>query len=94
MPAAIPKIIHPEFMGLTEKVIGMIKDEDGGKIIKEFVGLRAKLYSDKLHEGKAEKKCKGVKKSVVKNNIMMTTKPLTQGKATNEEDECHQILQA
>lgn len=47
----------------------MIKDEDGRKIIKEFVGLRAKLYSYKLHQGKAEKKSKGVKKSVVKNDI-------------------------
>lgn len=61
--------MHPEFKGLTKKVIGMIQDEDGGKIIKEFVGLREKLYSYKLHEGKAEKKCKGVKKSAVKNNI-------------------------
>lgn len=61
--------MHPEFKGLTKKVIGMIQDEDGGKIIKEFVGLRAKLYSYKPHEGKAGKKCKGVKKSVVKNNI-------------------------
>lgn len=45
----------------------MIKDEDGGKIIKEFVGLRAKLYSYKLHEGKAEKKCKGVKLMIICN---------------------------
>ena len=54
----------------NKKVIGMMKDEAAGKIIKEFVGLRAKLYSFKIHEGKAgEKKCKGVKKSVVKKKI-------------------------
>ena len=29
----------------NEKVFGLIKDELGGQIIKEFVGLRAKTYS-------------------------------------------------
>ena len=38
----------------------------GGKIIKEFIGLRAKLYSYKMYEGKEEKKCKGIKKNVIK----------------------------
>ena len=47
----------------------MMKDEVGGKIIKEFVGLRAKLYSYKMHEGREEKKCKGIKKNVIKNKI-------------------------
>ena len=51
------------------KIPGMMKDEAGGKIIEEFVGLRAKLYSYKMFEGKEEKKCKGIKKSVIKNNI-------------------------
>ena len=50
------------------KDIGMFKDEAGGQIIEEFVGLRAKLYAYKMW-GKEEKRCKGVKKSVVKNNI-------------------------
>ena len=43
-----------------------MKDETGGKIIEEFVGLRAKLYSYKMFEGKEEKKCKGIKKVVIK----------------------------
>ena len=47
----------------------MFKDEAGGKIIDEFVGLRAKLYSYKMLEGEESKKCKGVKKLVVKNSI-------------------------
>ena len=46
-----------------------MKDEAGGKIIEEFVGLRAKLYSYKMFDGKEEKKCKGIKKSVVEKKI-------------------------
>ena len=48
-----------------------MKDEAGGKTIEELVGLRAKLYSYKMFEGKEEKKCKGIKKSVIKNNISL-----------------------
>ena len=55
--------------GFNKKVLGMFKDEAGGKVIEEFVGLRAKLYSYKMLESKEDKKCKGVKKSVVKENI-------------------------
>ena len=55
--------------GKNKKVIGMMKDEAGGKIIEEFVGLRSKLYSYKMYEGKEEKKCKGIKKNVIKNKI-------------------------
>ena len=47
----------------------MFKDEVGGKVIDEFIGLRAKLYSYKMFEGEESKKCEGVKKSVVKKSI-------------------------
>ena len=61
---------HPsEIQGKNKKVPGMMKDEAGGKIIEEFVGLRSKLYSYKMFEGKEEKKCKGIKKVVVKKQI-------------------------
>ena len=53
----------------NKKVLGMFKDEAAGKVIDEFVGLRAKLNSYKLFEGKESKKCKGVKKLVVKKSI-------------------------
>ena len=63
---------HPSGIptGCNKKVLRMFKDEAGGQIIDEFVGLRAKLYSYKMFEGKEGKKCKGVKKSVVKESIM------------------------
>ena len=55
--------------GINKKVLGMFKDEAAGKNIKEFVGLRAKLYSYKMEEGKENKRCKGIKKAVVEKSI-------------------------
>ena len=62
---------HPSGIptGVNKKVLGMFKDEAAGKNIKEFVGLRAKLYSYKMEEGKENKKCKGIKKAVVEKSI-------------------------
>ena len=52
----------------------MFKDEDGGKQIEEFVGLRAMLYSYRM-DGEDHRKCKGVKKYVVKKmKLTMITK--------------------
>jgi len=59
---------HPLHSDKNKKVIGMFKDECAGKIMDEFVGLRSKLYSYMV-DGKESKKCKGVKKNVVKNQI-------------------------
>ena len=63
---------HPSGIptGCNKKVLGVFKDEAAGRIKEEFVGLRAKLYSYKMFEGEESKKCKGVKKSVVKKSIM------------------------
>ena len=62
---------HPSGIptGINKKVLGMMKDEAGGKTIKEFVGLRAKLYSFIMDDGEENKKCKGVKKQVVESSI-------------------------
>ena len=55
---------RPLPIGLNKKVIGLIKDELGGKIMTEFVALRPKLYSYKKLDGSEDKKCKGIKKCV------------------------------
>ena len=63
---------HPSGIptGVNKKVLGMFKDEVGGLQIVEFVGLRAKLYAYRLTDEEEEsKKCKGMKKYVVKNSI-------------------------
>ena len=62
---------HPSGIqtGINKKVLGMMKDEAAGKIIKEFVGLRSKLYSFIMDDGGETKKCKGIKKQVVESSI-------------------------
>ena len=62
---------HPSGIptGENKKVLGMMKDEAAGKIIKEFVGLRSKLYSFVMDDGGEIKKCKGIKKQVVESSI-------------------------
>ena len=52
--------------GVNSKVLGMLKDEAGGKQIVEFIGLRAKLYSYKIRDGSEDKKCKGCQRMLQK----------------------------
>ena len=60
---------RPLSIGVNKKVIGMMKDELGGKIMTKFVALRPKLYAYKTYTNGGDKKCKGVKKFVVKKNL-------------------------
>ena len=55
--------------GLNSKVLGMFKDEAGGKQIVDFVGFRVKFYSYKMRDGSENKKCKGVSKNVTTRSI-------------------------
>ena len=50
-------------------MIGKFKDEAAGRQITHFVGLRPKLYSYKIESSAETKKCKGVKKTVIKREI-------------------------
>ena len=60
---------RPLPVGLNKKVIRLMKDELGGKIMTEFVALRPKVYSYKKLDGVEDKKCKGIKKCVVKKTL-------------------------
>ena len=68
--SAYPKD-HPSGIktGVNKKVIGMMKDECSGEVMVGFVGLRAKLYATKMDTGVESKKCKGINKTVTKNDI-------------------------
>ena len=60
---------RPLPIGKNKKVIGLFKDELGGKIMTEFCALRAKAYAYKLDDDTEMKKAKGTKKCIVKREI-------------------------
>ena len=69
---------RPLPIGKNKKVIGLMKDELGGTIMTEFMSLRPKLYSYKKLDGSEtsngphfmeDKKCKGIKKCIVKKTL-------------------------
>ena len=50
----------------NEKVIGLMKDELAGKIIRKFVGLKAKTYNYLIDDSSKNKKAKSTNKCVIK----------------------------
>ena len=63
------EVNRPLPMGKNKKIISLMKDELGGKIITEFVTLGPKTYSYLTDDGKEDKKAKGTKKCVIKKMI-------------------------
>ena len=65
---------HFLYSDVNKKVIGKFKDETHGVPIREFVGLRSKMYAFSLFDEKKQKtietkKLKGVKQHVVKKEL-------------------------
>ena len=59
----------PYYCNADKKVIGKFKDEACGVPITEFVGLKSKMYSYVKDNKKGGRTAKGIKMSVIKNNI-------------------------
>ena len=55
-------IDRPLPKGKNKKVIGLMKDEVGGKIMAKFVRLRGNTYSYLIDDGSEDKKAKDTKK--------------------------------
>ena len=56
------KLDRPLPKGRNKKIIGLIKNELGQKIMTKFVGLRARTYSYLIDDGSEDKKAKGTNK--------------------------------
>ena len=63
------EVDRPLSTGKNKKVIGLMKDELGRKVITEFFTLRPKTYSYLTDDCKEDKKAKGTKKCVIKRMI-------------------------
>ena len=63
------EVDRPLSTGKNKKVIGLMKDELGRRMITEFVALRPKTYSYLTDDCKEDKKAKGTKKGVIKRMI-------------------------
>ena len=57
-------------IGKNKRVIGLFKDELGGKIMKELVAHRAKAYAYLMGDDNEHKKAKGAKKCIIKRELM------------------------
>ena len=58
-------------MGMNKKLIRMFKDQLGGKIMKDFCVLRAKIYTNLMDDDSENKKAKEIKKCVIKRRLML-----------------------
>ncbi|XP_054259555.1 uncharacterized protein LOC128984277 [Macrosteles quadrilineatus] len=54
---------------VNKKVLGKMKDELSGRIMREQIALRSKMYAHEVEDGSVCKKSKGVKKSVTEKEI-------------------------
>ena len=63
------EVNRPLPTGKNKKIIGLMKDELGGKIITKFVTLRPKTFSYLTDDCKEDKKAEGTKKCVIKRMI-------------------------
>ena len=63
------EVDRPLLTGKDKKVIGLMKDELGGKIMTESVALRPKTYSYLTDDCEEDKKAKGTNKCVIKRRL-------------------------
>ena len=63
------KLDRSSAKGKNKKVIGLMIDKLGRKIMTKFVGLRAKSYSYLIDDSSEDKKAKGTKKCVIKRKL-------------------------
>ena len=61
---------RPLPINMNKKIIGLFKDELGGRILTEFVALKAKIYAYLMDDDSEHKKAKRTKKCIIKRKLM------------------------
>ena len=86
------------YFSKNKKVIGKFKDETAGVPIKEFIGLKSKMYSISLDNEKNSKKAKGAKKNVIRKGIshqdyldVLNESKVMHHRMKTIRSDCHQI---
>ena len=64
------KLIRPLSIGENKTRTSFFKDELEGKIMKEFFGLRAKIYAYLIDDDSEKEIAKGTEKNVIKRDLM------------------------
>ena len=64
------KLIRPLSIGENKTRTCFFKDELEGKIMKEFFGLRAKIYAYLIDDDSEKEIAKGTEKNVIKRDLM------------------------
>jgi len=89
---------HALYSTVNKKVAGKMKDECNGKIVKSFVGLRAKNYSLLLENEKNKMTGKGVKRSYMNKHVThnmflqtLKTKTVTHAEFRNFQSRHHTL---
>ena len=62
---------RPLPIGKNKKVIGLFKDELGGKIVKVLFGIRAKTWAYLMDDDSEHKRAKKQKKYIIKKDLMV-----------------------
>ena len=83
---------RPLPIGMNKKVIGLFKDELGGKIMKEFVGLRAKTWAYLIDDDSEHKKVVIKRGLIFKNytNCLYNDKIILKSQQRFKSD-CHNV---
>ena len=62
---------RPLPIGKNKKVLGLFKDELGGKIMKLFAPARAKTWAHLMDDDSEKKKAKGTKRCIIKKDLIV-----------------------